>query len=49
MVGAPRHAVQGVERTHRGIRAGLERRLEWREIEIEQAMDRHVGRVVVTT
>ena len=48
-VGAARHAVERVERAHRRVGAGLVGRLERRQVHVEQPLERHVGRVVVTS
>ena len=43
----PGHAVDRVERAHRGVRAGVDRGLERRQVEVAQPPLGHVGRVVV--
>ena len=47
LVRAARHAVDRVERAHQRVRAGVDRRLERRQVEVPQPLERHVGRVVV--
>ena len=47
LVRAAGHAVDRVERAHQRVRAGVDRRLERRQVEVPQPLQRHVGRVVV--
>ena len=47
-LGAPGDAADGVERAHRGIRPGVDGRLEGRQVEVAQPLLGHVGRVVLT-
>ena len=48
-VGAPGHAVDGVERAHRGVRAGVDGGLERRQVQVAQPLLGHVGRVVLAS
>ena len=43
----PGHAVDRVERAHRGVRTGVDRRLERRQVEVAQRGLGHVGGVVL--
>ena len=46
-VGAARHPVEGVERAHGGVGAGVDRGLERRQVEVAQPLLGHVRGVVV--
>ena len=48
VVAAARHAVDRVERAHGRVRAGVDRRLERRQVEVAQPLLGQVGGVVVT-
>ena len=47
VVATARHAVDRVERAHNRVRAGIDRGLEGRQVEVPEPLDGHVGRVVV--